>query len=168
MLLFMTALVLKHSTNLDAYYALPSIHTYSELEQRVPNLLQYTVLIPVLTLPRTLLDCRKHTISIRVPRENVNSMTITVSSEPIELPRESYTTPDELLKKKLEREELPEAKQEIHISIDELKRLLKEALSEDIGKEKREKLAEGLTKISFSYRGTALVAKKFSEFEETR
>ncbi len=99
----MMVLVLKHSTNLDVYYAPPSIHTYNELEQRVPNLPRYTVLIPVLTLPRTLLDCRKHIISIKVPGGNVNSMTITVSSEPIELPRESYTTLDELLKK-LERE----------------------------------------------------------------
>ena len=166
-LLCMTALALKHSTNLDVYYALPLVSTYSELEQRVPNLLQYTILIPVLSLPtKTLLDCKSHTISISMLGGNPNNVTITINSKPVKLPKESYTTLEELLKKKLEKEkELPDARQVIHIPTDELKKLLRKVLLSEgtENHEDQEKLVEALTKISFSYRGTALVAKKTNE-----
>jgi len=154
MLLYIVAYALKLKIGLDVYYALPLVWTYSELERYVPHLLQRTVVIPVLSLPTTLLDCRRHRILVEVLGGSARSATVLVQSEPVKLPRGSYMLLDELLKKlELEGEKgLPEAKQTIHISIEELEAALRQILPEREGR----RLAEALAQVSFTYRGMAL------------
>lgn len=163
-LLYAASTALK-SIGLDVYYALPLASTYSELEQYVPNLIQYTILIPVLNLPSVLLDCKTHKILVEVPGGDARNAAVYVQSEPMKLPRESYMLFDEMLEKKLKEEKsLPEARQTIHIPIDELRTVLRQAFAQVEG---GERLAEALTRISFTYRGTALAVKR-AEGEQSR
>jgi len=159
-LLYVTSIALK-LIGLDVYYALPLVSTYSELEQYVPNLMKRTVLIPVLNLPATLLDCKTHKILVEVPSGDARNAVVYVHSEPIKLPKESYMLFDEMLEKKLKEEKnLPEARQTIHIPVDELRTMLKQAFTQVEG---GERLAEALTQISFTYRGTMLTVKRVEE-----
>ena len=168
-LLYAVALVFKTKLGIDVHYALPLVKTYAELEQRIPGILQYTISIPVLSLPiTTITDCTPHKINITIQGGNPSNTTITIQSKPIKLPQNAYTTLDQLLEEHLKKETLPEAKQEIHIPTEELQELLRRKLLEEAEKqglppnqlEKIEKLATALTKINFTYRGTILTTKK--------
>jgi len=160
-LLYATSIALKRSIGLDVCYALPLVSTYSELEQYVPNLMKRTIVIPVLNLPTALLDCKSHKILIEVPGGDAKNAVVYVQSEPMKLPRESYMLFDDMLEKKLKEEKnLPEARQTIHIPVDELRAMLRQAFAQVEG---GERLAEALTRISFTYRGTALTVKRAEE-----
>jgi len=165
-LLYALASVLKLKFGFDVHYALPLIRTYSELEHHAPNLSQRTVIIPVLNLPSILLDCNPHKIVVEAPGGNARNVTVSVQSRYMKLPKESFMFLDELLEKRLEKEEeLPKGGRRIHIPSSELKAILRQRFAEG---ENGKKLSDALTQVSFTYKGTAIATGKTTERDERR
>jgi len=167
-LLYTTSIVLENIMNIPVFYAFPLVRSYTELEQRIPGIIDYTVLIRVRDMPiRTVLDCRPHRVEVVLPANNPNNITILIRSEPEELPRDKFTILSKALKELIEKKNLPTASQYIHLEPKELQQILerelkKSAYQENLKPELIERamlLAKAITMISFSYRGTALVAK---------
>lgn len=168
-ILYATAVVFETRMNIPIYYALPLIRDYVELEQRIPGITNYTVLIRVRDLPiRTVLDCNKHIIEVNLSAGNINNISINIYSSKYEkLPRDKYIILGKMLEKLLDIKDLPEAKQTIHLDPEDLQQILekelrKRAKQEGLEPNLSEKagiLAKAITMISFSYRGRAIVLK---------
>lgn len=173
-ILYVTSILFEYMlNNAHVYYAFPLIRSYTELEQRIPRTIDFTILIRVKDMPlSTFLDCKSHKVEITIKNNNFKNISVVIRSEPIHIPSEGYITLRDLLKEKekiLEKEKisLPETTGAIHLNPDEFKLLLEK---EFIGRAEKEKidpelidrarrLAEVLPKISFSYRGIALSIK---------
>ncbi len=168
-ILYLVAKALEDRMGIPVYYAFPLVRDYIELENRIPGIINYTLLIRVKDMPiRTVLDCRPHIVEVHFPGNDIRNVSVAIRSPKKEmLPRDKYAILSTELEKILSKEKLPEAKQIIHISPEELEQMLKEefiirAREEELEPELLEKVskfAEAIVKVSFSYRGRAIVSK---------
>ena len=144
--MYAVATVLETTMNTPVYYAFPLVRDYAELEQRILGIINYTILIRVRDMPiKTILDCEPHTIEVDLPAGNLNNISITIySSKPEKLPRSKYTILSKALTELVSRENLPKAKQVVHLDPEKLQQILekelkKKAKQEELGPELIEK-----------------------------
>ena len=176
-ILYMTSIILEQKLGTPVYYALPLIHTYSELEQRILNILDYTILIRVLDIPlRTVLDCTRHHIEITLPPTGPNNAIVNIYSEPIKIPKGKVKTLRETINEQLKKlNNLPKNLGPKHFNVEEVKAIVKQELERKIREEELSpELAEKARKlfsilaeeISFSYRGRAIVIKPSQQSQQ--
>jgi len=168
-LLYAAATVLENKVGTPIYYAFPLVRNYTELEKRMPGILDYTVLIRVRVMPIwTVLDCKPHHVEIVLPANNPHNITVKIRSRYKKLPKGKYALFSEVLKRPINIENLPRARQAIHLNPEELQQILKKELEgrtreEDLEPELIERvplLAKAITMTSFSYQGTTIVSKR--------
>ena len=176
-ILYMTSMILEQKLGTPVYYALPLIHTYSELEQRILNILDYTILIRVLDIPlKTVLDCTRHNIEITLPPTGPNNAIVNIYSEPIKIPKGKIKTLHETINEQLKKlNNLPKNPGPKHFDVEEVKAIVKQEVKRKIREEELSpELAEKARKlfnilaeeISFSYRGRAIVIKPSQQSQQ--
>ena len=168
-ILYAVATVLETTLNTPVYYAFPLIRDYTELEQRTPGIINYTVLIRVRDMPiRTVLDCKPHKVEVTLPANNPSNITVTIHSRPEKTPQHKYAIMSKVLDELAKREIQPKTMQAVHLDPENLQQILEKELSEKASQENLEPeliervklLIKAITMTSFSYRGTALTVKR--------
>ncbi len=168
-ILYAVSTILETRMNIPVYYAFPLIRDYSELEQRVPGIVNYTVIMKVRNMPlRTLLDCSVHTVEID-SSNGMNNLVITISSRHSEkLPDDHYAVLGKELETLVKQRSQANINKSIHLEPDEIletlkKELVEKAEQEALGPEMIERarvLVEAILNISFSYRGITVVSRE--------